>query len=120
MKPQKSFAHYDLVALAQDLRRSWQKAAPTIYKCSIGRTQILDHIDIVTKQDTGVAPGNFGIRIMCIQIDLRKNTVISIPPADVGFFGGKSEFRFSRCSAFNDQMSVAAFYLSILFIRKFH
>jgi hypothetical protein len=51
VKPQKGLSNYYLVTFGQNLRTARQKASSAIEERAVGRTQILDHVYIVSKND---------------------------------------------------------------------
>ena len=113
MKAQKSLADDYLVALAQDLRAARQQASSAINKCAVRRAQVLDHMNIISKNDPGMASRYFRVGVVGIQIDVRKNSVVRVPAADVRLFGSEWEIGVRRAAAFDRQLCVNSLFLLV-------
>jgi len=88
MELQKRFTYYDLITTLQGLPVPGQKSAAAIYECTIGRSEVFDEELAILIHDSRMTAGDFGLRIILIEVDIGEYSAISIPPPDVGLGGG--------------------------------
>jgi hypothetical protein len=102
VETQKRFADNDFVAIAQCLTLSWGQSLAAVDECAVGRTEILEKILAVAQRYARVTARYFGFRIVGVEIDVREDTAVSIPPSDLRFHVAQHKLLATRSSALND------------------
>ena len=105
MEFQKRFTYYNLITTLQRLPVAGQKSAAAIYKCTIGRPEVFDEELAILIHDSRMTAGDFGLRIILIQVDVGKYAAISIPAPDVGLDGGNRKLFADPATPLYDQLA---------------
>jgi len=84
LKLQKRLADNYLIAILKHVALAGKEPSPSIHERTVGRAQVLDEVLAVVINDARVPSRDFGFGIVFIQIDVRENAAIRVPPADVG------------------------------------
>ena len=105
MKFQKRFTYYNLITTLQGLPVPGQKSAAAIYKCTVGRSEVFDEELAILIHDSRMPAGDFGLRIILIEVDIGEYAAISVPPPDVGFSGGHRKLFADPATPLYDQLA---------------
>jgi hypothetical protein len=102
-KSQKSLAHDDFVTVFERVPMAGNKTMAPIDESSIGGPDVLNGIVAIAQGNTRVTPGDFGFRIVGVQIHVRKNAAIRVPPADICVFFAQQKLLPGRAAALDNQ-----------------
>jgi hypothetical protein len=105
MKFQKRFTYYNLITTLQRLPVTGQKSAAAIYKCTIGRSEVFDEELAILIHDSRMTAGDFGLRIILIEVDIGEYSAISIPASDVGLGGCNRKLFPDPAASLYDQLA---------------
>ena len=104
MEFQKCLPDDYFITTLQRLAMSRQKPAPAIYESTVGRAEVFDEKLAVLIHDSRVAPGDLGLGIVLIKIDVREYSAICVPSSDMSFGTGDWKLLTNSASAFYDQL----------------
>src|SRR5438128_1575054 len=108
IKSQKCFSYDDLIAVLERLFITLNQPPSTINKSSISRSQILDEVIPFRVHDPRVLTRDFCFRIVVVEIDVGKNSPVSVPSSNLYvvvaqrklFAGGTSTLNHQLCMRF--------------------
>ena len=118
MELQKRFTYYDLITTLQGLPVPGQKSAAAIYECTIGRSEVFDEELAILIHYSRMTAGDFGLRIILIEVDIGEYAAVSIPPPDVGLGGGDRKLFANPAAPLYDQLAAHLDFtlLTLLFV----
>ena len=72
-----------------------------VNKSPVRRSQIFDPVLTIAQRNAGVTPRHFRLRIVGIQIDVRKDPAVGVPAANIGLVVTQGELLTRGSAAFD-------------------
>ena len=102
MEAEKRLTDDDLVTIAQRLPLSRRQSFAAVDERAVGRAQVLEKVLTIAQSDSRVTARDFGLGIVCVEIDVRENASVGIPPSNLGFHFIQHELFAARSTTFDD------------------